>query len=318
MRNLKIPLAIDAQGMIVRPEAAEHGRCYYCPSCREDVLLRRGQVRVAHFAHKDSSHCSLETVLHQAAKIQIQQAVRSWKAGTGPSPTVERRCALCCTAVEMPIPASVEDAILELRVADGSVVDVALIAGGAPLAAVEVRATHKVGPDKASSLPIPFLELEAKQVLETPTLWRPIQETFPAPVCDTCEARVKSFAEKASRVASKAGQTLPTSPYRYGIINCWKCRKEILVFSWPGHDDEVEPAFPPLQRPSTVQFRYSSAAGKKYWANICPYCHSLQGDFFLYMEPDGPFFCDLSLTDDPESFKVDMLRIALHAESNGW
>jgi hypothetical protein len=32
------------------------------------------------------------------------------------------------------------------------------------------------------------------------------------------------------------------------------------------------------------------------------------------MEPDGPFFCDLSLTDDPESFNLDMLRIALHAE----
>jgi hypothetical protein len=314
MSYLRIPLAVDAQGAIARPGAAEHGRCYYCPSCHEDVLLRRGQVRVAHFAHKASAHCSLETILHQAAKIQIQQIVRSWKAGTGPSPAVERRCASCYTAIEVPIPASVEDAILELRVADGSVVDVALIAGGAPLAAVEVRVTHKVDAGKASSLPIPFLELEAQQVLDTPALWRPLQETFPTPVCHTCEARLGPFAEKASRVARKAGQTLPTNPYRYGIARCWKCGEEILVFSWPGHDAEGEPASPPLPRPSTVQFRYSRTAGVKYWANTCPYCRSLQGDFYLY---DGPFLCGLSLTNVLESFKVDMLRIALHAESNG-
>jgi hypothetical protein len=197
------------------------------------------------------------------------------------------------------------------------VVDVALISGGAPLAVVEVRVTHKVSPDKASSLPIPFLELEAEQVLDTPALWRPLQETFPAPVCDTCEARLKPFTEKASRVAMKAGQTLPANPYRYGIAKCWKCGEDIIVFSWPGHDAEGESAPPPLPRPSTVQFRDSRTMGVKYWANTCPCCDSLQGDTFLYSEPEGPFLCGLSLTDDAESFKVDMLRIALHAEFNG-
>jgi hypothetical protein len=317
MGNLKIPIAFDAQGVIVRPGAAEHGRCYYCPSCHEDVLLRRGQVRVAHFAHRASTHCSLETVLHQAAKIQIQQTVRSWKAGTGPSPSVERQCVSCNNTVEVPIPAGVDDAILELKVADGSVVDVALIAGGMPLAAVEVRVSHKVDADKASSLPIPFLELEAQQVLNSPDLWRPLQETFPAPVCDSCEARLKPFAEKASSVARKSGQVLPYIPYRYGIAKCWKCGEEIIVFSWPGHDAEGGPMPPPLPRPLTVQFVYSHTAGAKYWANICPYCRSLQGDFFLYSELEGPFFCNPTLDDNPESLRIDMLRIALHGESNG-
>ena len=125
---------------------------------------------------------------------------------------------------------------------------------------------------------------------------------------------MKPFFEKASQVAKKAGQALPASPYRYGIAKCWKCKEDVLVFSWPGHDAEAGPASPPLPRPPTVQFRYSRTAGVKYWANTCPYCRSLQGDFYLY---DGPFLCGLSLTDDLDSLKVDMLRIAEHAEFDG-
>ena len=30
--------------------------------------------------------------------------------------------------------------------------------------------------------------------------------------------------------------------------------------------------------------------GETTWANGCVHCDALQGAFYLYMEPDGPFF----------------------------
>jgi hypothetical protein len=35
---------------------------------------------------------------------------------------------------------------------------------------------------------------------------------------------------------------------------------------------------------------YSRTAGFTQWANTCIHCGSLQGAFFMHMEPDGPFF----------------------------
>ncbi|HVZ44595.1 MAG TPA: hypothetical protein VHA82_12365 [Ramlibacter sp.] len=35
---------------------------------------------------------------------------------------------------------------------------------------------------------------------------------------------------------------------------------------------------------------YSRTAGFTQWANTCVHCSSLQGAFYMHMEPDGPFF----------------------------
>jgi hypothetical protein len=40
----------------------------------------------------------------------------------------------------------------------------------------------------------------------------------------------------------------------------------------------------------TFKLRYSKMAGKKYFANTCPKCGVLYGDFFLHAEPGAPFF----------------------------
>ncbi|MDO8903226.1 hypothetical protein [Hydrogenophaga sp.] len=35
---------------------------------------------------------------------------------------------------------------------------------------------------------------------------------------------------------------------------------------------------------------FSRTAEQTYFANHCSHCGALQGDFYMYMEPDGPFF----------------------------
>ena len=43
-------------------------------------------------------------------------------------------------------------------------------------------------------------------------------------------------------------------------------------------------------RVSNFQMKYSKTVGQSYYANTCPKCKSLSGDFFLHSEPGGPFF----------------------------
>jgi len=40
----------------------------------------------------------------------------------------------------------------------------------------------------------------------------------------------------------------------------------------------------------TYQFRYSKTAEARYYANACPRCDVITGDFYLHDEPGAPFF----------------------------
>ena len=44
------------------------------------------------------------------------------------------------------------------------------------------------------------------------------------------------------------------------------------------------------KRVPTYKFRYSKTVGSKYFANTCPSCGIISGDFFLHSEPGAPFF----------------------------
>ena len=44
------------------------------------------------------------------------------------------------------------------------------------------------------------------------------------------------------------------------------------------------------KRVPTYQLSYSKTVQGKYYANVCPKCRMLSGDFFLHSEPGAPFF----------------------------
>ena len=71
--------------------------------------------------------------------------------------------------------------------------------------------------------------------------------------------------------------------------DCWKCGRGINVYTWPGHEMWANTC-PGEGRPATVRLMHSGTAEGEYWANSCSYCGAIQGDWFLYMEPDGAFF----------------------------
>ena len=71
MTKLQIPYAYTPKKVPVSPEVAEKGQEFSCPLCESEVVLRRGDVRQPHFAHKPDTGCSGEGVNHKVAKRMI-------------------------------------------------------------------------------------------------------------------------------------------------------------------------------------------------------------------------------------------------------
>lgn len=313
MPKLRVPFAVDDEEQLYSPETAEKGRNYFCPACQDAVIFKQGEIKVAHFAHKVSDTCNQETITHKTAKLLVQKAVHEWKAGRSNSPTLQRECQICGTSISQPLPDKVDSAVLEHRLADGSIADVALLVGETAHAVVEIRVTHAVDELKASRLSVPFIELDGYEVIKKPFVWKPIIDNFKPLTCKECKSAYLKFQAKVKQVAKASNIELPTAYYRYSFCECWKCKHEIIVFAWPkdGMHDKATPKVKPY--PRTVQYRFSKTVGDKYWVNTCPYCESIQGDFFLYSEPDGPFFTVDLEEDSSVAFDRDMLKIAEYA-----
>lgn len=104
-------------------------------------------------------------------------------------------------------------------------------------------------------------------------------------------------------VARESGVTLPDkSKYDYALHTCYACNKKMVVFSWVNSEmwDKNEP---PVPIPKTIQKRFTKTTGDSYWVNVCPFCNSVQGDWYLNMEPGGAFseipdYDDLENNDD--------------------
>jgi len=61
------------------------------------------------------------------------------------------------------------------------------------------------------------------------------------------------------------------------------------------------------KRVPTFKLKFSKTVGQKYYANTCPKCGILSGDFFLHSEPGAPFFP----TDEDEAKSIYMTEIPL-------
>jgi len=287
--SIAVPVAFSSAGAIVRPIDAEPDEEYRCPGCNSPLLLRRGEMRRAHFAHRRGDGCSPDSQLHRAAKRRVVQVIEAWKDGSGPRPSVARPCPSvdCDGGITQDLPDDVTHAREEVRLADGSVADVVLFRGDEHAAAVEILVTHRVGPDKAARMPLPWLELRADDVLERPYWWVAIQDALAPFTCPACArldgARNRSIGEvedRARLIAQRLATPLPPSPpYRYVPHDCWRCGSEMVAFLWPGAGSQSARP-PPEPIPASVQHRVTDGEGD-YWANCCPACSTIQGEYYL-------------------------------------
>jgi hypothetical protein len=163
------------------------------------------------------------------------------------------------------------------------VCDVVAIKEDTEVLAVEILKSHAVGADKANALELPWIELDASDVLEDPFHWRPAQARLKPTTCPKCKAK------RARLEAVIAHWNLPATTPNYvaAVAPCWSCHKKIIGYWWPGVPfAECKPQAP---IPSIVQHRYSKMYGGRDWMNVCPGCNAPQGDNFVFLAPDSPF-----------------------------
>ena len=101
--------------------------------------------------------------------------------------------------------------------------------------------------------------------------------------------------------------TISAPLYMTGMkIECWKCGKRMPVVALVAPEvvgtDHVVCVLSDIvslpkdvlgyvqSRVPTFQLRYSKTVQGKYYANTCPSCGVISGDFFLHSEPGAPFF----------------------------
>jgi hypothetical protein len=92
-----------------------------------------------------------------------------------------------------------------------------------------------------------------------------------------------------------------------GEIGCWRCGAVMPVVAILCENAEGPEDIGPYilsntaelphvlitfvqRRCPTYRLTYSKTVGGKYYANNCPKCGVISGDFYLHSEPGGPFF----------------------------
>lgn len=310
--TVAVPVAVDESGELVLPDDASSAGSYRCPGCGSDLIVRKGKLRRAHFAHRRGDGCAAESTLHRAAKRRIVQVVDAWLRSDGPRPCIARPCPTfsCDGGVVQDVPADVSGVAEEVRLDDGAIGDVVLYRGEAPCAVIEVVATHSVDREKASRLGLPWFEVDAKAVLDRPYWWVAVQDGLEPFRCPACSRRAKALRgevqeveERAGLVADRMNVRLPPSPPYHSVAHeCWRCGTDMLVYSWPGGGDHSVRR-PPDPIPETVQHRVTDGGGN-YWANCCPKCSATQGDYYL-------------ARDNPDYAKVRELPVDISYLSKG-
>ena len=274
-RGFRVPLGVDPRGAIVTPEDAQRGTTYCCPACSSKLVLRKGEKKRPHYAHKATTECSGESALHASAKHLIASTISD-----GAVPTLHLQCKSCFEHFTVPFPPDRElRPSVEHLVDGGRVVDVALLNGEDVALAVEIVKTSAVTEAKAADLSMPWVELEAEAVLENPTHWRPTQHRLRVWRCRACRRADIIAKEELEKCLARHQIEFDRTLYRAAPAACWKCGQVIPLFRW-GDNALFAKSSPPTPRPDTVRRAFTKTARARYWANHCPVCGSVQGDFY--------------------------------------
>ena len=159
----KFPLGALLNGEYCLPCNAEKGLDYACPGCKAPVIVRKGDIKIHHFAHKPGERdCKFydhpgEGEIHKMTKHIIADLLRKKKIKK-----VVRSCPKGCTYdVEIDYEEG-DEVVVEYRVNDKCIVDVALINNGKIKYIFEVYNTHKT----TRETPEPWFEVDAKEILK--------------------------------------------------------------------------------------------------------------------------------------------------------
>lgn len=165
---LKLPFALK-DGILVEVSKVERGLACdcFCPSCGSALVARKGDHKIAHFAHHNTEECKggLETALHLAAKEILSNdksiLLPAVNAGLGLFDSY--------FYVELEKERSIEfeSVCLEKRI-DNIIPDILIVFEGKPII-IEIAVTHRVDEEKLKrikKLKISTIEIDLSKMDE--------------------------------------------------------------------------------------------------------------------------------------------------------
>lgn len=199
--GFKVPFGRTCRGRLVLAQDASPGVAYACPGCGSPLMLKKGEIRAAHFAHLTMATCSPESALHRGTKAWIAAMVRRrLRRRNARLPRIRLACQgtsrsekhftdPCPGDAWFDLSTLVFDEVLEEAwTDDGLRPDVLLLDQGRPVLGIEVLVTHAVGPEKAFRTRHPWIEMEALKLIDQPMGWLPVASHHPwTGQCKRCQ-----------------------------------------------------------------------------------------------------------------------------------
>lgn len=301
MDCFKIPYGLNEFNKLIIAENALKNDKYICPACKGSIILRKGKIRVPHFAHKFDHACSYNTVIHTTAKLIIYDKIISFIKNNTIPLYLERLCNICKNIRIQKFPDNISDVKLEYKINDYNIVDIALFAGKKIIAIIEVRVTHKTNETNRIDLNIPFIEVNGAEILENNSMLKPISDHFNKYYCNKCRTSIKEYDTDIQIFCTVHNISLPCSFYRYVLIPCKYCGKKIIVYFWPENSKILFP------KPKTVKLIPLT----NIYINTCIYCSKTQKFADLFDDEQGifhKFSLSNNYNDDNQKLRNRVLR----------
>jgi hypothetical protein len=171
MSELKIGAINKITNQYVHPLEAEKDDHFMCIDCNQDVIVKKGNIRKHHFAHKNDSNCHIyenpsESQIHKMAKIILKKSIEQ-KIPI----KIYRKCVRCVNIDESMIDFEKSEFTVLSRVViehrfehnnSTKIADVAYLENECIKYIFEIKNTHKTD---EKDRPEPWYEIDAKSII---------------------------------------------------------------------------------------------------------------------------------------------------------
>lgn len=233
--KLEIPYAYTSDKQLVSPEIASKSIDYFCPECENPVILRKGEVRIAHFAHLPDveTNCTGEGVVHKVAKDFIcnyyNRSFRIQKPAVG----IKCKCHKCGELRYMrpqPIYSHLYHAKTEVDICEGARrLDIGVFYNLELAFGIEVHNTSRVSEEEwrdYGESRLPVIEVEAQDIIDyQESMWQWLKDNYEnrhtarAPGLKLNPIR-QNFSDRNMK------KFLWATELKQGLFDCPKCNPE--------------------------------------------------------------------------------------------
>lgn len=271
-----------------------------CVGCTQPVSLRAGKQVRPHFGHRPGAVCTApETVLHSTA-IRVIAGALSDAISTGIPYPVQWWCRSCASQNEGNLARGSNRSVTVDAALPGVLFrpDVAVLAAGRPVAAIEVIVTHDLEDVTAA-----YYEDAGMPVIRVWPSWETLAAlrsgllledgspvfTISGTARCTAPAHVEPVMQCGTCVQPAHVFRLETVRER---VDCWRCGKDVPVLELTRIGDGAaftasNPAVGGVVAISDgtgvkLAEAFSKTADKRYLMHHCPECKAKVGDFYAY------------------------------------